>query len=147
VRPWQAAIVAAVAYLGALEAPLYLQVYLVTLLPYALLIFACAQADASGARNLLHRPSMVVLGQWSYAFYLVHYLVLRLAIYLAEDIPSAAGKAGIVVASLAVSVALSGALFQWVERPLERRLRRDGGTATPSEEIASVAVPQHALTT
>ena len=66
----------------------------------------------------------VRLGEISYAFYLVHYLVIRLfAHYTSGWRPTLPEALGTVFALLAAAFATSAALYFVVERPAERRLR------------------------
>jgi peptidoglycan/LPS O-acetylase OafA/YrhL len=130
---------AAVAYVIAGRVPFALQAVPITIVPFSLLIFAAAQADVAGRTpRLLAARWMITLGQWSYAFYLVHQLVLRVFRYLRAD-PSQPNHAEAIVFSVAayvISIVLAALLFRFVEQPLERRLRprrlsgqRVGGTA------------------
>ncbi|MGW2562828.1 acyltransferase family protein [Streptomyces sp. NPDC001514] len=94
------------------------------------IIFACAAMiatvawrDLAGKRSLLRCRPLVLLGEWSYAFYLVH----ATFIYIARD---RFGKEMVswsnlqwYAALLVVSLAGAAVLHYAVERPLERRLR------------------------
>jgi peptidoglycan/LPS O-acetylase OafA/YrhL len=93
----------------------------VTLLPLAALIAALAIRDRDGRPTALAHPALVRLGEWSFAFYLLHQLVIRAAV-LTGATPRALTSPGFALLCLAVAVALSGALFTLVERPAERRL-------------------------
>jgi peptidoglycan/LPS O-acetylase OafA/YrhL len=74
----------------------------------------CAQ---QGRRQLLAVPWAVRLGDWSYALYLVHVIVMYLVLNLGfRSTASALAAAG-------VSVVAAAALFHLVEHPLERWLR------------------------
>jgi peptidoglycan/LPS O-acetylase OafA/YrhL len=96
----------------------------VTAVPFSFLIAAAALRDAQGRSTWFMHRALVRLGEWSFAFYLVHELVIRVARENA-DIGGLAPAAGILVAGvlLGIAVAASGALHRVVERPLERRLR------------------------
>ncbi|MFE2053919.1 acyltransferase family protein [Streptomyces sp. NPDC059459] len=48
-----------------------------SVVPAALLITALADADVRGRRTGLRSATLVRLGQWSFAFYLVHFLIIR----------------------------------------------------------------------
>ena len=78
----------------------------------ALLIAACAGAEQRGA--LRARPWMVRLGQWSFAFYLLHWMVIHLI-----------GSGGLLslAAAFAATLLLSALLSIGFERPVERWLR------------------------
>lgn len=103
----------------------------------ALLVWELAAWDVGGRAP---PPRwLVTLGLWSYSFYLVHYLVLRV-------LASATGHLGVTaptppgatvaesVTALALSLTAAGILHHVVECPAERRLR---GTA-PRTELAGV---------
>jgi peptidoglycan/LPS O-acetylase OafA/YrhL len=95
-----------------------------TLIPYTLLIGAAATWELDGRTTVFARPAAQHLGAWSYSFYLVHQTVLGFALYLGIADPRSSAGVGLVVtaALLASAIALSAALFRWIERPLERRI-------------------------
>lgn len=79
--PWPvAAALAAVAYVLAGPAPMGVDFAAVTVLPFALLIWAAAQRDIDGRRTVFARPWLVLLGEWSFYFYLVHRPVMQAAL-------------------------------------------------------------------
>jgi peptidoglycan/LPS O-acetylase OafA/YrhL len=99
----------------------------VPIIPFLLLIAAAADADMRGAGSLFRHRLLVVAGTWSYAFYLVHYQVFRLAdeylIYGGQPI----GKTMVVLAAcLAGSSVVAWLLYSLVERPAEARIRAIG---------------------
>jgi peptidoglycan/LPS O-acetylase OafA/YrhL len=110
---------------------------------FALLISAFANRDRTGCRRTVaSSPAMVRLGEWSFALYLVHELVLRTALELGPV--TLAERAAFAAAGIAVSIPLSGALFTLFERPVEARLRnmhlRGGPVADarqPEERLAA----------
>ncbi|MFI5528262.1 acyltransferase family protein [Kitasatospora sp. NPDC051853] len=99
---------------------------------FAALITAAAQADQRGRRAFGQRPS-VRLGEWSFAWYLVHEIGFRcwLAAYGRPD--GAWALLGVWLLLAGGSLAVAAALFRYVERPLERALRGrgSGGTQLP----------------
>ncbi|TSE14732.1 acyltransferase [Arthrobacter sp. KBS0703] len=110
---------------------------------FALLIAAFAHRDCTGGRRTFaSSPAMVRLGEWSFALYLVHELVLRTALELG---PVTLGeRAAFAAAGVAVSIMLSALLFTLFERPIEARLRGmflRGGPApnSPQPEESLVA--------
>lgn len=142
VGPALAAVVAVVASGLAGAAPDYLHIVAVTIVPVALLIAACAQADLDGRPlALLRSPWLLRLGQWSYAFYLLHIVALLVAerLLAGRDV-ALAPRLVILGAALAASIAASAALFRFVEYPLERRFRGAPGSATPESEIVDAEV-------
>ena len=99
--------------------------YVVLPVLYAGVIAAAAQLDFDGARSWLRTKPMVLLGQWSYALYLVHATI----IYALIDSIGVRGYSpvrnmlwlGIVTA---LAVAAAAALNTMVEHPVEQRLRQ-----------------------
>lgn len=93
---------------------------------FAALICAAARDDLDGRRTGLGGPWMIRLGHWSFAWYLIHEIVIRAAVFhWGKPAPGGATLvfwAGVLLASLAAA----GAAYQWVERPAERWLRRIG---------------------
>ncbi|MEU2060363.1 acyltransferase [Streptomyces sp. NPDC013455] len=99
-----------------------------TIVGFALLIPAAAVADLHGLPSVWRRRRMVRLGELSFAFYMVHLLVLRAATTLLGTKPHFGVLAGLAVtaALFAVSLALSWVLYEGVERPARRLLLRRG---------------------
>lgn len=86
-------------------------------------LFAAASSDLAGRPSLLHNAALVTLGQWSFALYLVHMLVIRtLAAVMGEGRPAYLPWWAAIIALL-LSVALSGVAYEFVEKPAENRLR------------------------
>jgi len=106
----------------------------ITLLPFAALLAAAAHAELSGGLRWLRRPTLVRLGQWSFALYLVHWpllvLVERLHPYAFGS--TVAGYTAL-VAVVAIAVGVAGLLFTCVERPIERRLRPSAAPVPPRD--------------
>lgn len=94
-------------------------------LPFVLFLVACGTADERGSRWVLARRGMVAAGSASYAFYLVHELVIRIAY--------GAGATGPVVAFVIAIVAacLAWALYTGVETPARRWIVRRLVPRTP----------------
>jgi len=91
---------------------------------YGFLILAAAARDIRGGRSLLRSKPLVALGQWSYAFYLVHATIL----YAIKEFHGVAGPIGWsnltwYAGVCALSIVASWLLFKFVEHPLERKLR------------------------
>ena len=137
---WAAGAAALGAYVAAGWAPNRIVVAAITLVPFALLILATAEADAAGrAQRVLHAPWLVRLGQWSFSFYLAHALVVSAFVRAADGrIDGAAPRLVVLAATYAAATAAAYALFRLVEHPFERRIRH-GGTAVPPAEVASAA--------
>lgn len=86
------------------------------------LIAAATRHDLSGTSTLLGCKTVVRLGQWSFALYLVHELVIRLVRpFLAGT--TIYGTVGAAVFAVVASIVFSGLLHEFVEKPAERRLR------------------------
>lgn len=127
---WAAALLAVVAYLAAGQAPVYASYVAVTVVPFALLIVVAAETDMSGRRSFLRHRAVVKLGEWSYAFYLVHALLVRaLGVYVDGHDEGLATRGALGVLVVLVSWGLAAALYRFVERPMERRLRKPRSTA------------------
>ena len=89
-----------------------------------LAIATCAAQTLRGRRSWLESRWQVKLGEWSFAFYLVHATVIYLALRV-FGIQATTWKNLIWFAViLAIDVALAWALHSIVERPIERRMRR-----------------------
>ncbi|MFE4543435.1 acyltransferase family protein [Arthrobacter sp. NPDC056727] len=105
---------------------------------FALLIAAYADRDRCGGRpTFASAPAMVKLGEWSFALYLVHELVLRTALELGPE--SLAERAAFAAVGVVIAIPLAGALYTFVERPVEARLRNRGSRGGP---VADTAAPK-----
>jgi peptidoglycan/LPS O-acetylase OafA/YrhL len=100
----------------------------VPIIPSVVLIYAFARADLDGARP--PAPALVRLGAWSYAFYLVQVRAIALVVDAATKLTGTSpGTLSSPVAlacallALAATTAGAAALYTWIERPGERRLR------------------------
>jgi len=147
-------------YLALLYLPVnFLYTYVATLiLPIALIIPAVASADISGRRSLLRTRPMVYLGNISFAFYLVHYLVLTYGhLAFGNQLGPMGAPAGpqwsilggslFLTGCFVTSLVLAAALYTFVERPIMQRWARTRTTpaAVPSTPVAATAVPERAL--
>ncbi|MCZ2858472.1 acyltransferase family protein [Blastococcus sp. VKM Ac-2987] len=125
---WAAATFALSAFLLANHVPAAFRDVAVTILPFAVLVWAAAQADIEGRPSFLRLPALVRLGVWSYAFYLAHTLVLRVVFGGIERLGVGQELVGAplllaTVTALVGSVAAAWLLHVAVEVPLESRLR------------------------
>jgi peptidoglycan/LPS O-acetylase OafA/YrhL len=115
---------AAAAYLSIRWLPDDFRIVAGTVVPLALLVAAVAAADVAGARSPWRSAWAVRLGELSFAFYLVHQLVLRLLVRVfGTGHPPAAGI-GIAVLALGLALAGSWLLHEGVENPALRLLLR-----------------------
>lgn len=94
-----------------------------TVVPFALVIIAAAQADSAGRQTIFATPRFVALGAWSYAFYLLHEIVLRVTSDVFGSVTSVTDVVLRWMTALAISVAAAWAMYRFVEHPLERRFR------------------------
>ncbi|MFF7122212.1 MULTISPECIES: acyltransferase family protein [unclassified Streptomyces] len=113
-----------------------------TLAGFTLLIPAAAVADAYGLPSLWRHPRMVRLGELSFAFYMIHLLVLRAGTNLLGTKPHFGVLAGLAVTAVAftLSLGLSWLLYEAVERPARRlllRRRRTGGASARQQDALS----------
>lgn len=90
--------------------------------PLALLVTAVAAADVAGRPTGLRGRAMTLLGEVSFAFYLVHYLVLLAVQELLDGRRFATPAAlAVIAASFVVAQLLGWLLYVGVERPVMRR--------------------------
>ncbi|MCC7127461.1 MAG: acyltransferase [Microbacteriaceae bacterium] len=91
----------------------------------AVLIISVVGNSLRGRRSWLEHPWMVALGNWSYAFYLVHATVIY-AILNVLGKPRGPGGTNLLWGTgiFLLALALSAALHFWVEAPAERAIRR-----------------------
>lgn len=98
----------------------------VFIVPAALLIAATAVADSEGRFTLFRNRVMTWLGEISFAFYLVHFIVLAYARSLIDGSFSTPATVGLLLGVLAVSIGVSWLLYSVVERPITRRWSTSG---------------------
>ncbi|MER5349011.1 acyltransferase [Kitasatospora sp. NPDC002551] len=125
-----------------------------TALPVGLLIAAVAARDAAGVGTPFAGRTMVWLGEVSFAFYMVHFLVIQYGpLGLAATGSAGAntwstpGALGVMGITLALSIGFGWALYRLVEVPVMRRWgrsakatsRRGGTAAAVQAEPAPVA--------
>nr|BAA09815.1 midecamycin 4''-O-propionyl transferase [Streptomyces mycarofaciens] len=105
----------------------------------ALLLGSLAAGDIRGTRSWLGTRTMVLLGELTFAFYVIHYLVIQyghrflggeLSYYRQWDTPAAIG---LTVLALGLSVGLAALLHFFVEKPVVRALGRSGKASRASK--------------
>jgi peptidoglycan/LPS O-acetylase OafA/YrhL len=160
------------AMVAALFVPYPLNEHAVTLIPATLIVAAAARADLRGQRTLWSRPLTVYLGQLSFAFYLVHFLVIA-AFDRYGLLPHQAGPAQALAATASVlwfSLIAAMVVYHGVELPALRLLRRKpttvamgpgrhrlmltsapaprfvGSVPMPRSALASMSAPDHTAT-
>ncbi|CAL9461262.1 hypothetical protein SUDANB132_02637 [Streptomyces sp. enrichment culture] len=93
---------------------------------FALLVAAAAVADVEGRATGLGGPWAIRLGHWSFAWYLIHEIVIRFCLAEYSRPESVSSTALLWALVIAVSLLLSACAYIWVEHPLERLLRAKG---------------------
>ncbi|MBF4161820.1 acyltransferase family protein [Nocardioides acrostichi] len=119
------------AYVATAFVPLWATVSLVLVVPFSWLIAAAATDDLAHRTSRWGSPAARRLGEWSFAFYLVHASVLKVQheVVLRLGADPTLDQITIALALLA-SVAIAAAVHRWIESPLERRWRRTPARAT-----------------
>ncbi|MEU1127256.1 acyltransferase [Streptomyces sp. NPDC005899] len=101
---------------------------------FAALIAAAARADLDGRRTALGGAWTIRLGHWSFAWYLLHEIVIRVAVFEWGK-PATKGETLLFWAGvLVVSQALAALAYLCIEHPAERRLR--GLVVAPGRDAA-----------
>jgi peptidoglycan/LPS O-acetylase OafA/YrhL len=95
------------------------------------IIAATSASDLNENNAILGSRPMVRLGQWSFALYLVHELVIRCMrpLVVGLNVGAAVVASAVVIA---IALALSGVLHEFVERPVEKLLRSSRVRSKPS---------------
>jgi peptidoglycan/LPS O-acetylase OafA/YrhL len=119
---WASALASA-GFLIGLAAPLAWTNSVIVTLPFMVLIAASAYTDNQGSSSLLAVKPLVLLGAWSYCFYLVHYQVILEIETRLSTTGNVALVAAILAAALVAAIATSWLFYTLVERPAERRIR------------------------
>ena len=86
-------------------------------------IYAVASSQQLGKQTLLGKPLLVKLGEISFAFYLIHATVIYLALRLFGYQPASWSNIGWIAAIFIIDLVIAIGLHQFVERPLEKRMR------------------------
>ncbi|WP_311039747.1 acyltransferase family protein [Streptomyces luomodiensis] len=108
-----------------------------TCLPVAALIPAIATRDIQGRGSLLGRRGPVLLGEASFALYMVHFPVLyAIRAMLDRRTFDTVTATALAVAVSVLCVAVSLLLWRGVEVPMMRRFARPGGRSVPSARPA-----------
>jgi len=90
-----------------------------------ILILAAATTDLGDQEGFLSRNIMVRLGEWSFALYMIHEVLLRAAIQVGGFTPRSGLMINVVVelAFVLASIFVAGLVYWFYEEPLERWLR------------------------
>lgn len=121
----------AVVYLAGGIAPNSYSNGALTIVPVLGVLAAAAWRDITGTGSAFSRPWVVWCGEISFAFYLIHQLVVRAFSRVVATTASWGVAAALFVAVLGVAVLAAWALHRLVERPLERVLRGPSRIASP----------------
>lgn len=111
------------------------------------LVVAAAQADVRQTASPFRGRVLVRLGELSFAFYMVHGLVVTYGhkwLVAGEDL-SGAAAAALLIAALLAALALAHALFTWVEAPVVRRFSAPRAKNPAASEAAPPAAPAPAV--
>lgn len=127
---WSGVLLAA-GYIACYHVPYLYAQRAMCLVPTVTLIAAAATADVEGRFTLFRSRAMTWLGNVSFAFYLLHFIVLAWFRRLlgTELYPTGTGVA-VIAAEAGATLLASWALYSLVERPLTKRFsraRRQGG--------------------
>ncbi|MEV8478328.1 acyltransferase [Streptomyces sp. NPDC051173] len=131
--PLPAASLVLVAYLAGTQLPYLYGLNALTIVPLALLIPAAATADLNGRTGLMGSRPAVWLGEISYAFYLVHGVLLiwgrrQLG---ADKVYSVPAGIGLLLLGLGASILAAVLLHTLVERPMMHRFSSPRRHSTP----------------
>jgi peptidoglycan/LPS O-acetylase OafA/YrhL len=144
-RASYAAILFVAAYTAGLFLPFLYNVSAVTVIPLALLIAATAGLDLAGARSLMRNRVMIALGEASFAFYMVHYIVLfyfRGEAISKGEMPahfySIPAGIGLILLWLAIALAAAFLLYGAVERPIMRHWASPRKSARPPDKVGAL---------
>ncbi|SDP95244.1 Peptidoglycan/LPS O-acetylase OafA/YrhL, contains acyltransferase and SGNH-hydrolase domains [Actinopolyspora xinjiangensis] len=124
---WSSSIgIFAVGYLAVLLVPPEYGMTTVAAIPLSMVIATAATADLRGTPSPLRGPRMIWLGEISFAFYLVHYLILHFTLKALGENVSWSLFVGLCVSTVLLLVTLyfANLLYRWVELPAMRRWGR-----------------------
>lgn len=105
------------------------------IIPAALLVTSAAIADTEGRFTLVSNPVMTWLGELSFAFYLMHFVVLAYGRSLLDGYFSTSATVGLLFLGVVVTVAASWVLYSLVERPVTHRWSTAGRKLMASEAL------------
>jgi peptidoglycan/LPS O-acetylase OafA/YrhL len=124
--------------------PLLYSVVAAMVVPLALLVAAGARADVEGHRSPLRGRVTGWLGDTSFAFYLIHILVLYGASNMSPGGFGVAAALAVMVGAYLVTLGLASLLHTGVERPMMRRFSRSRSrqrAAVPAVPAAMEPLP------
>ena len=118
--------------------------YVALPLLYGMVIASAAGLDLQAKMSPLRHPMMMKLGEWSYSLYLIHATVIYAFVNLLGERSSATYLNVLWLLLISgVCIGCAGLLYQFVEHPLERRLRGMQGKSlviSPESRVPGTAV-------
>lgn len=112
-----------VIYVGAMFIPFQFGMSVVYIIPVSLLIISIADDDLKSRKTFLSRKTSVWLGEISYAFYMVHFLVLFCFLNLMSGRKfSLPVGAMLIVMALILSVSAASFMYRYFEVPMMRKI-------------------------
>ncbi|WP_432994814.1 acyltransferase family protein [Dactylosporangium sp. CA-233914] len=136
---WSALLLAVAVPLASFVPYLYGQ-RAVTIVPITLLVAAAATADAAGRPTWFASRPARWLGEISFAFYLLHFIVITGGRTVLGRTFATPAALGLILAELAVATLAAAALYTWFERPLTRHFSAPRGKPA---EVAPAPQPVH----
>ena len=102
-----------------------------------------ASLEMRGKTRIMRARPFVALGEWSYAFYLIHATVVYAVLNVVGRQGGGWNGALWFTVVLAISIVLSWALHVYIERPVEAKLRRwqDGRRVARHTRLLRVEQP------
>lgn len=109
----------------------------------AVAVLAIAVKTLRGARSLLAHPVAVKLGEWSFTFYLVHATIIYTVLSVLGPRPESWLNLLWFAALFVPSLIAAALLHRWVERPIEKRMRRwkDRRDSRAAQEVSHDEAP------
>ena len=123
---------------------------------FGLMIIATSSRELDGKAGWMRFKPLVALGEWSFAFYLIHATLIYALMNLVGPREMRWMNLLWIAGLLVVATALAGALHVWVERPVEAHLRawqqgrmdaKAARAAAVVDTAATVAAPAQPNTT
>jgi peptidoglycan/LPS O-acetylase OafA/YrhL len=110
-------------YIGAMFIPFQFGLSVVYIIPVSLLIVSIARDDMEARKTVLNGKTSVWLGEISYSFYMVHFLVLFFFLNLVsgKKFGLLEGTA-LIVAALVLSVSCAAFLYRYFEVPMMKKI-------------------------
>lgn len=112
-----------VTYIASMYIPYQFSMSVVFIIPICLLITSCAGDDLKIRKTVLNSPTSVWLGEISYAFYMVHFLVLFYFLNLTAGRKfNLAEGTELIAVALVLSIAFAAFLYKHFEVPMMKTI-------------------------